>query len=77
MREKNHKEYYTASDVARLCATSHMTVHLWVRAGELPAAFTPGGHVRVHKTRLREFLTAHGFEIPEELREREQAGAQA
>ena len=57
------KEYYSTSEVATLCRVHKNTIIAAINRGLLPASKTPGGHNRVSKTDLAEFMRERG--IPE------------
>jgi excisionase family DNA binding protein len=57
------RTYLTTHQVARLVGASPSTVLSWVDRGWLPAHRTPGGHRRIEKQALVEFLRAH--DMPE------------
>lgn len=54
-------------DIARLCKVVPSTVVYWINTGKLEAQHTPGGHRRVTRSALAEFLKRSGLEIPAEL----------
>lgn len=56
----------TASDVARYCGVSSVTVSRWIRGNKLKAYTTPGGHYRIRKQDFRKFLEASGLPIDEQ-----------
>ena len=58
-------ELLTASDVARYCGVSSVTVSRWIRGDKLRAYTTPGGHYRIRKQDFREFLEASGLPVDE------------
>jgi excisionase family DNA binding protein len=64
---KRHKRFLTTGDVAKYCAVSHLTVVNWIRAGKLTASRTPGGHNRIRREDLLQFLVEHKFPVPPEL----------
>ena len=49
--------YLTTGQVAKLCSVTPDTVLKWVQSGKLPASRTPGGHCRIHRVALFEFLS--------------------
>jgi len=53
------RTYLTTHDVARLVGASPSTVLTWVDRGWLAAHRTPGGHRRIHRGALAEFLREH------------------
>jgi excisionase family DNA binding protein len=50
--------------VARACGVTPDGVLHWIHAGKLPAFRTPGGHFRVRREDLTEFLRASGCHHP-------------
>lgn len=59
-------ELLTASEVARYCDVTSVTVSRWIRGGKLKAYTTPGGHYRILKQDFREFLEASGLPVDEQ-----------
>jgi excisionase family DNA binding protein len=57
------RTYLTTHQVARMVGASPSTVLSWVDRGWLPAHRTPGGHRRIERQALVEFLRAH--DMPE------------
>jgi two-component system OmpR family response regulator len=58
-------ELLTASDVARYCGVTSVTVSRWIRGNKLRAYTTPGGHYRIRKQDFREFLKSNGLPVDE------------
>jgi excisionase family DNA binding protein len=58
-------ELLTASDVARYCGVTSVTVSRWIRGDKLMAYTTPGGHYRIRKQDFREFLESSGLPVEE------------
>jgi len=50
---------------AQICAVTRWTLWSYVKAGELPASRTPGGHYRVSRKDLDEFIHRKGLELEE------------
>jgi excisionase family DNA binding protein len=63
------RDVLTTWEAARYCAVSPYTIRRWVLAGRLRAYSTPGGHRRIRRQDLDEFLKAHGMPLPEDFRE--------
>jgi excisionase family DNA binding protein len=63
------RTYLTTHQVARMIGASPSTVLSWVDRGWLPAHRTPGGHRRIERQALAEFLRAH--DMPELVPESE------
>jgi excisionase family DNA binding protein len=57
------KDYYSTSEVAVLCRVHKNTIIAAINRGLLPASKTPGGHNRVSKADLAQFMRERG--IPE------------
>ena len=60
------KNFYTTSHVGKICGVTMLTVINWIEQGELSAYKTPGGHRRVERADLLNFLTKHKVPLPEE-----------
>ena len=58
-------ELLTASDVARYCGVTSVTVSRWIRGNKLRAYTTPGGHYRIRKQDFRGFLESNGLPVDE------------
>jgi excisionase family DNA binding protein len=57
---------FTTFQAADYCQVSPFTIRNWVESGVLPGYKTPGGHRRILKRNLDEFLKKHGMPGPEE-----------
>ena len=57
---------FTTFQAADYCQVSPFTIRNWVESGVLPGYKTPGGHRRILKRDLDEFLKKHGMPGPEE-----------
>lgn len=57
----------TTFQAADYCQVSPFTIRNWVESGVLPGYKTPGGHRRILKRDLDEFLKKHGMPRPEEI----------
>jgi excisionase family DNA binding protein len=66
-------ELLTASDVARYCGVTSVTVSRWIRGNRLRAYTTPGGHYRIRKQDFREFLESSGLPVEERYFSRDTA----
>jgi len=65
-------DVFTVNQVSELCKVSPQTIVNWIESGKLNAYKTPGGHRRITKSDLEEFLKAHNmpdFGISPELDE--------
>jgi excisionase family DNA binding protein len=61
------KEAYTTHEVGKICQVDYTTVSRWVEQGKLEAFQTPGGHRRIRKQELLQFLKKHKMPLPPEL----------
>jgi excisionase family DNA binding protein len=59
-RPVNESAVLSTGAVARACGVTPDGVLHWIHAGKLPAFRTPGGHFRVRREDLTEFLRASG-----------------
>jgi excisionase family DNA binding protein len=59
----DRKDYYSTSEVAVLCRVHKNTIIAAINRGLLPASKTPGGHNRVSRGDLAQFMRERG--IPE------------
>jgi excisionase family DNA binding protein len=60
-------KHLSTAQVARLLGVSDQSVANWIDRGKLRAGRTPGGHRRIEKQDLVEFLKRQKFRIPREL----------
>ena len=61
-------DWLTTGDVARLCQIPYITAYNWVKSGKIKAQRTPGGHYRIKRGDLVEFLEGYGFPIDNEVK---------
>ncbi len=61
------KESYTTTQIGEICQVTVTTVIVWIDKGMLTAFKTIGGHRRVWKSVLFEFLKKNDLPIPDEL----------
>jgi excisionase family DNA binding protein len=59
--------YYTTFEAARILGVSLPTVVNWIKSRRLKAHRTPGGHRRIAREELAEFMLRHGMPVPGEL----------
>ena len=59
--EQSNQEYISVGFIAKHCGVSNTTVLRWIGAGQLPAFRLPGGHYRIGREDLSEFLTRYGM----------------
>lgn len=64
------KDVFTTFDVANICNANITSIKNWIEQGELQAHRTPGGHFRIKKQVLKDFLNRHGMPNPFAERER-------
>jgi excisionase family DNA binding protein len=53
------KEFMTVSQAARICNVTRVTMWRWVKAGSIQSSATAGGHHRINRDDLAEFIKAH------------------
>jgi excisionase family DNA binding protein len=58
---------FKVGDAARHCRVSRFTVLKWVRDGKLKSYTTPGGHHRIERDDLLDFLKKFGLPVPPAL----------
>ncbi len=61
-------EILTVSQAGKYCKVSSKTIINWIDAGHLKAYKTVGGHRRIKKEDLDQFLTEKGMPLPEETK---------
>lgn len=61
------KRTYTTFEVGEICGVYPTTVINWVNQSKLPAFVTPGGHRRIRREDLVDFLKKYNFPTPPEL----------
>lgn len=59
--EQLSQEYISVGFIAKHCGVSNTTVLRWISAGQLRAFRLPGGHYRIGREDLSEFLTRFGM----------------
>ncbi|MBF0549992.1 MAG: response regulator [Deltaproteobacteria bacterium] len=55
------KKAFTLVEAARICNVTHMTLWRWVKKGKIKAHRTAGGHHRIVRDDLEEFLRRNGI----------------
>ena len=65
-----NKDVFTTFEVAKICGANITSIKNWIEQGELKAFRTPGGHYRVEKRILIDFLSRHEMPNPFRARER-------
>ncbi|MDA3792117.1 MAG: response regulator [Elusimicrobia bacterium] len=65
------KKVYTTRQVGNFCGVDLTTVINWVKQGKINAYKTAGGHRRIPRQDLRNFMEEYSMPIPDEIRETE------
>ncbi|MFP3927907.1 MAG: response regulator [Desulfobacteraceae bacterium] len=60
------EEILTVYKASQYCNVSSKTIINWIEAGHIPAYKTVGGHRRIKKSDLEDFMKKQGIPIPEE-----------
>lgn len=58
------KKVFTTFEVAKICNANITSIKNWIDKGELSAFRTPGGHYRIERKVLRDFLNRHSMPNP-------------
>jgi excisionase family DNA binding protein len=58
----SEKEYMTLAQAARICCVNRVTMWRWVKAGSIHSSVTAGGHHRVSKADLNQFIRTNRTE---------------
>lgn len=61
------KKFFTTSEMAEICGVAHTTVIRWIGEKKLKAHETPGGHRRIEKGDLLDFLRRFNMPVPASL----------
>jgi len=61
------KKFFTTSEMAQVCGVAHTTVIRWIGEGKLKAHETPGGHRRIERGDLLDFLKRFNIPVPASL----------
>ncbi len=59
--EQLNQEYISVGFIAKHCGVSNTTVLRWITAGQIPAFRLPGGHYRIGREDLSQFLVRYGM----------------
>jgi excisionase family DNA binding protein len=59
-----HKLILTTFDAAKLCNANITSIKNWIEKGEIVAFRTPGGHFRIERRALSDFLERHQMPNP-------------
>lgn len=64
------KEVFTTFEVAKICNANITSIKNWIEDGKIRAFRTPGGHYRIEKAVLIDFLNRYGMPNPFVARDR-------
>jgi excisionase family DNA binding protein len=53
------KEFMTVTQAARICNVTRVTMWRWVKAGSIRSSATAGGHHRINRADLAQFIKKH------------------
>ncbi len=62
-----NQEVFTPNQAAKICKTSFMSVHRWIDAGKLKSYKTPGGHNRIVKDDLIDFMKENNIPFIDDI----------
>lgn len=65
------KDVYTTFEAADICNANVTSIKNWIDQGEMKAFRTPGGHYRIERRVLDDFLNRHGMPNPFSNREKQ------
>jgi excisionase family DNA binding protein len=55
---------FTSEEVATLCGVTRVTVADWIARGKIGVRWTSGGHRRIPRASLAEFMSKQGYALP-------------
>ena len=58
-------DIFTTFKAAEYCNVSYVSIKRWILAGKIKAYKTPGGHYRILKRDLQEFMIKNNIPIPD------------
>jgi len=61
MNKNKKNEFISTSEASRLCGVARTTISKWIDEGLLKAFVTPGGHRKIEKEDLKDFIERHGL----------------
>ena len=61
------KNYYTTSEISEISGVTPPSINNWIKSGQLTAYKTPGGHYRIRRETLINFLTNNNIPVPPNL----------
>jgi len=62
--------FVTTSEASKVCGVARTTVAKWIDQGLLQAFVTPGGHRKIRKEDLKDFLEKHGIKPQKKERQK-------
>jgi len=62
------KNSYSTFEAADYCDTTMTSISRWIKAGKINSYRTPGGHHRILREDLFEFMDKHNMPIPEKIK---------
>jgi excisionase family DNA binding protein len=66
-RRTTMEDILTVFKASKYCSASPKSIINWIESGHIPAFKTVGGHRRIRKTDLENFMRKQGMSIPQEL----------
>ncbi|MBE7561018.1 helix-turn-helix domain-containing protein [bacterium] len=69
--DKGEKALLTTFDAADYCYVTPNTIKNWIKTGQMKAYTTPGGHYRIRRRDLEEFVVKHSMATKGQERNRE------
>ena len=69
--DKGEKTLLTTFDAADYCYVTPNTIKNWIKTGQMKAYTTPGGHYRIRRRDLEEFVVKHSMATKGQERVRE------
>ncbi len=63
------KNLFTTHEIAKFCSVDVSTIKNWINEGKLRAYKTPGGHRRINRKDLMQFLQDYGMPVPPQIKE--------
>ncbi len=61
------QEVFTTYQAAKICKTSFMSINRWIKLGKLKSYKTPGGHNRIVKDDLIDFMKENNFPFIDDI----------
>ncbi|MFH1673514.1 MAG: response regulator [Pseudomonadota bacterium] len=63
-------DFITTSEASNICGVARTTMSKWVDEGRIQAFVTPGGHRKINKSNLLEFINRQNIISPKRLNEK-------